>query len=188
MMNEQIFSSLAVFETSIVTNTTMSTRAPSYYHWSQDKPCTTNQTYGFAFRDTVVDPPPGQKRKTHELTRPFSNSAFFPTISSESSLTAPSRSRPLASLRPCREFCPPGIKNKFDINKGYVMGPVPVTQKIRRSDVPVGVALSRSITAPPAFCPQPPKGKDTYLWHTVLGSLVHCKNFPPSHSAIAERA
>jgi hypothetical protein len=72
------------------------------------------------------------------------------------------------------------VKNRFDINKGYIVGSVPVTEKIVKSDVPVGVALSRTVSAPPAFRAAPPKGKDTYLWHTVLGSLVHCRNFPPA--------
>lgn len=161
----------------------MSKGAPSYYHWSQDKPCTTNQTYGFSFRDSVVDHPANIHKKASELTRPFSNSAFFPAISSENSLTAPSRSRPLASLRPSRDFCPPGNKNRFDINRGYTMGPVPVTEKICKTDVPVGVSLSRTISAPPAYRAQPPRGKDTYLWHTVLGSLVHCRNYPPNNVA-----
>merc|ERR1711976_195561 len=156
--------------------------APSYYHWSQDKPCTTNQTYGFAFRDTVVDLPPGQKKKLgpFDYTRPFSNAAFFPSIYHDNSLTAPARSRPMAKLHPCKEFCPPGTKNKFDINKGYVMGYVPVTEKIQKGDVPVGVSLSRTVSAPPAYSPPQPKAKDLYLWHTLSGTLVHCKNFPPN--------
>ncbi|ELU17206.1 hypothetical protein CAPTEDRAFT_226824 [Capitella teleta] len=160
----------------------MSKGAPSYYHWSQDKPATTNQTYGFTFRESMIEGPANIRKKASELTRPFSNSAFFPTISSENNLTAPSRSRPLASLHPNRDFCPPGIKNRFDINRGYTMGPVPITAKIHKDTVPSGVSLSRTVSAPPAYKAMPAKGKDTYLWHTVLGSLVHCRNYPPANT------
>jgi len=156
----------------------MPSRAPSYYHWSQDKPVTTNQTYGFEFREFATGDTT-QKNKKLGGTRPFSNTAFFPNISHDSSLTAPARSRPLAKLRPCDEFCPPGMPNVFDINKGYVMGSVPVTQKIHKSAIPVGVSLSRSITAPPAYESKVSKAKDLYLWHTLSGTQVHCKHFPP---------
>lgn len=158
----------------------MPSRAPSYYHWSQDKPVTTNQTYGFELRDLATDD--GEKKKKlgpFDYTRPFSNSAFFPTISHDNSLTAPARSQPLARLRPCNEFCPPGVANVFDINRGYVMGRVPITEKINNSSVPVGVSLSRSVTAPPAYVQQESRAKDLYLWHTLSGTQVHCKNYPP---------
>lgn len=158
----------------------MPSRAPSYYHWSQDKPVTTNQTYGFEFKDVAASETTAKRKLgPFDYTRPFSNSAFFPTISHDSSLTAPARSRPLASLRPCEGFCPPGVQNVFDINKGYVMGSVPITQKIHKSAVPVGVSLSKCATAPAAYVPQQPKAKDLYLWHTLSGTLVHCKNYPP---------
>ena len=144
----------------------MPQRAPSYYHWSMDKPCTTNSVYGFYMRDDeqFKNSKPPKRSGPFDSTRPFSNSGFFPQIAYKSSLTA-------------RE--PKMSHNVFDINKGYTMGHVPVTDKLIKSEVPVGFKLSRSVTAPAGFKYEEPRGKNIYLWHTLSGSLVHAKNFPP---------
>lgn len=151
----------------------MPSRAPSYYHWSQDKPCTTNQTYGFDFRGSVKNEKRIRK-DAFDYTRPFSNSAFFPAISHDSSLTAPARSRP---IRP-GAVVPPGKVNVFDINKGYHMGYRPMTERAVRSSLPEGVKLDRTVSAPPVYKSPESRYKEIFLWHTLSGSLVHAKNYP----------
>lgn len=146
----------------------MPQRAPSYYHWSLDKPCTTNAVYGFYMRDDedYKKSKPLKASGPFDYTRPFSNSGFFPQISFQGQLTVKKQTKM--------------SHNMFDINRGYTMGHKPVTQKLVKQDVPVGFKLSRSVTAPPAFASQASRGKDAYLWHTLAGSLVHCKNYPPA--------
>ena len=153
----------------------MPQRAPSYYHWSMDKPCTTNQVYGFSSKGQTTDDYKGKKsyRAPNDHVRPFSNCGFFPQISYKTYMTVNQKGQP-------------GLEEpskRFNINKDYVMGYTPVTDKIVHSDVPAGFKLTRSVTVPPAYEHRRPKGKDLYLWHTLSGTLVHCKNYPPPVSA-----
>ena len=160
----------------------MPQRAPTYYHWSLDKPCTTNAVYGFYMRDDEAykNRKPLKKAGPFDYTRPFSNSGFFPQIAFKGQqLTASSKSD---GDRKCTERM---SQNLFDINRGYTMGSVPVTRKLVRGEVPVGFKLSRSVTAPEAFRHSQPRGKDIFLWHTLSGSLVHAKNYPPQMTAEA---
>ena len=153
----------------------MPQRAPSYYHWSMDKPCTTNQVYGFHSKDDRAEDYKGKKpyKGPFDYTRPFSNCGFFPQISYKKYMTA--------MEKPKRTHYNPDTR--FDINKGYTMGYTPVTEKIRQTDIPAGFKLNRSVTVPPAYEYPTPKGKDLYLWHTLSGTLVHCKNYPPEVAA-----
>ena len=152
----------------------MPQRAPSYYHWSLDKPCTTNAVYGYYMRDEdcYKNPKPLKKTGPFDYTRPFSNSGFFPQISYGGRLTTSKE--------------PKMSQNLFDINRGYTMGAVPVTKKLAKNDVPVGFKLTRSVTAPEAFSYSKPRGKDIFLWHTLSGSLVHAQNFPPQLPTAAQ--
>ena len=158
----------------LLSEPTMPSRAPTYYHWSQDKPATTNQTYGFNFREQISDEP--RKRKdAFDYTRPFSNSAFFPAISHASSRTAPTRSCP---LRPGMHV-PTGRPNANSLNNGYYMGYRPITERVKRGSLPAGAKLDRTLSAPPpGYTPIDPKYKELFLWHTLSGTLVHCKNYP----------
>ena len=156
----------------------MPSRAPSYYHWAMDKPCTTNQTYGYFHRestDLTAKKPTGPKGP-FDYTRPFSNSGFFPQISWKGRLTSATQARP---LRPSKDYNPPSSINRFDINKGYTMGHSPVYERVAKPEQPVGCMLNRSASAPAAYRYPEPKGKDIFLWHTLSGCLVHAKNYPP---------
>ncbi len=165
----------------------MTSRAPTYYHWARDKPCTTNQVYGYGLPtgDGVDGKTRKEKPGPFDYTRPFSASAFFPQISKSSDGLSSGghgnkKTRHLGMRRPCPEYCPPGFKNKFDINKGYVMGPVPVTDRVRRSNLPIGVKLDRSISAPcGTYQYREPKGPEAFLWHTLAGTLVRVRNHRP---------
>lgn len=159
----------------------MPSQAPSYYHWSIDKPCTTNQVYGFQLKDSMVKVNPDRKLGPFDYTRPFSNSGFFPQISNQGTMascsTKPSRDSRSASTA---ESSNNNNMNKarFNINRGYIMGHVPVTKKIVRSSLPSGMILSRSSSAPAKVHEhQKRKGDEIYLWHTLAGNLVHVKNY-----------
>jgi hypothetical protein len=154
-------------------------RSYNYYHWSMDKPCTTNDEYGFFNKNalpsikTTAKAIPGP----FDYTRPFSNMGFFPAIADQSRQTVSVQPRP--SLRPSKEYHPSSSRNLFDINRGYTMGHIPACKRLVKSDPPAGFKLSRVVSAPTAFDYPTPKGKDMLLWHTLAGTLVHVKNYPP---------
>lgn len=155
----------------------MPSRNLSYYHWAQDKPCTTNQTYGFNIQSSTDESQSKKPRGPFDYTRPFSNSGFFPEISWKGRLTTSEKPR---ALNPSTGYHPASSVTRFNINKGYSMGHVPVTDKIIRSKHPSGLNLSRAVSAPATFREEP-KGKDIYLWHTLSGCLVHAKNHTPDN-------
>ena len=160
----------------------MPSRAASYYHWSQDKPCTTNQNYGFNLKADMFQRQAEDSLKPKKpvgifgYTRPFSNLGFFPEISVTKSMTSQrAQTAPLY----LRKSCPPGAINKFDINRGYSMGHVPITSRVVKREFPADVKLVRHKTVPPTFKHTSPKEKDLFLWHTLSGCLVHVKNHTP---------
>ena len=159
----------------------MPNRAPTFYHWSADKPCTTNDTYGYYLKEYVEQQKsqPPKKRGPFDYTRPFSSSGFFPSIADGNQSKSFQEIRAGGKLRPCPDFCPPGIDNRFNIRRGYTMGHTPVAARISYTEVPQGVKLGRTISAPAPFSITEPKGKDMYLWHTLAGSLVHIRNYKP---------
>ena len=146
----------------------MPQRAPSYYHWSLDKPCTNNSVYGFYWRDEdcYKNPKPPKKTGPFDYTRPFSNSGFFPQIAFKGGMTGKKEEK--------------SSQNLFDINRGYTMGAIPLSKKLNKSSgEPVGFKLQRTSTAPEGHEYAQPRGKSLYLWHTLSGTLVHCKNYKP---------
>ena len=152
-----------------------SVRAPSYFRWAKENPVTTNQTYGYSMHEQFRETKPKAKPKgPNDYTRPFSNSAFFPMITYPS--LEPQSTKPMPVWHPSRAFCPKGTKNRFDINRGYTFGPLPVVKRMVPSVCPAGLMWRRSISAPPAFKEPEPQLKDVYLWHTLAGTLVHVKN------------
>jgi hypothetical protein len=129
---------------------------PTYYSWSADKPCTTNEVYGFTLKKSYQDQPSVGKQsklctkqqmdsnKTNYQSGRMTNSAIGPKI----------------------------------INKGYVSGAVKVTDKIQRSDCPVGVYLDKQTTVANAYELKKPRSEEIFLWHSLAGNLVYCKNYP----------
>lgn len=83
-------------------------QAPSYFHWAENKPVTTNQIYGFWQHDFPNQPHPERPPNFFRDKRPF-DVCGFPYPSSgrhEWDLTASHcRSPPLAQWRPTRRFC-----------------------------------------------------------------------------------
>lgn len=176
----------------------MPSREPTYYRWSQDKPVTTNQTYGFGFAQQGASSPSSGHRHQHShaagcdksascgsCARPAGDDRFH----HQSCEFNRRRSGQLCSRhRPTEKIITPSI-NRFSpetavktINKGYKTGQVPITKKLAatgRSSAPAGVQLQRGATAPPAYEFGESKGQDLYLWHALSGSLVHCKHYEP---------
>jgi hypothetical protein len=69
--------------------------------------------------------------------------------------------------------------NRFNINRGYTMGHIPVKNRVVHSSVPAGLQLDRSKSAPAIpYRYKKPKADTLYLWHTLSGTLVHVKNHP----------
>ena len=173
--------------------------APKYYHWSQEKPCTTNQNYGFLLKDELRERQmfdTTQPKKPKSYTRPFSNMGFFPEIVYKEPPNAlnpkslPVIDRFTTKISDC--FIPPPSINKFDINKGYTMGPVPVKSRMMKpiQGQPLGYKLYRSTSAPPGVFQEVarPKSKDLYLWHSLSGCLVHVDNHKKSDLSLPSRA
>ena len=171
----------------------MPSRAPTYYHWAQDRPCTTNQVYGYYMKGYVdeVSQLPAKPKGPFDYTRPFSNAGFFPQITDDDSgMISRKKDGGLASLSKTHRNrfeqrvsckCPKTTNQpkKHDINEGYRCGFEPVTRKIVHSSVPSGVFTKRAVSAPTTSYNAPePHNKSTYLWHSLSGSLVHVKNKP----------
>ena len=159
---------------------TMPSRAPTYYHWAMDKPCTTNQTYGFELKGEMtkyaslqaLKPPKPSGR--FDQVRPFSSLAFFPEIPDKrKSMTVGERHIKTAGVLDTKT---PGVQSRFNINKGYTMGHVPVSSRVQCRKYPAEVQLISYQAVPQVYQHPKAKEKDIYLWHTLSGCLVHAKN------------
>ncbi len=145
-----------------------------------DKPCTTNQTYGFDLKDEMdkyarirASKPP-KKIGPFDYTRPFSNMGFFPEIPDDrKGLTVGERIIKSAGVLDRKSK---GLQNRFDINRGYTMGHIPVSARVRSARYPAEVKLVSFQAIPPVYERAKPKEKDIYLWHSLSGCLVHARN------------
>ena len=138
------------------------------------------QIYGYDLKDSMVEVPPRRTPGPFDYTRPFSNTAFFPQISSagDNTLTTTKR-RPGAGARSGDNEVVCMSASRFDINRGYTMGHIPVKDRLVHSSVPSGLQLQRSKSASSsAYHYKKPKADTLYLWHTLSGTLVHVKNHP----------
>ena len=165
----------------------MPSRAPTYYHWAMDKPCTTNQTYGFELKGEITKYASVQALKApqragqYNYTRPFSSLAFFPEIPDKrKGLTVGERHIKTAGVLDTKS---PGVPNRFNINKGYTMGHVPVSSRVQRRKYPAEVQLVSFEAVPQAYVHPKPKQKEIFLWHTLAGCLVHAKT--PANGALS---
>ena len=165
----------------------MPARAPTYYHWAKDKPCTTNQDYGFLGKPDMLRRQAEDRLKPKRVegpfdyARPFSNLGFFPDISEAKALTL-QRSK----TAPAYKRVPPGVLssapgpvNTFDINRGYSMGHVPIPSRVTKRQYPADVKLVRHQSVPSTYQQPVSAQKDLFLWHTLSGCLVHVKNHIP---------
>ena len=152
-----------------------------YYHWSMDKPCTTNGTYGFFDRHYYKDPKwkPNQLRKTGALgyVRPFE--------------TVSHHHVPDISDRKTRELPPEKLKenmNRFDVMRNYHVGHVSVIDKTKHPKVLPGMRKYRHtyVPAPHRYTPEPFKRQAMWPAHQV--NIVQIKNYPAPRAAYPYRA
>jgi hypothetical protein len=84
----------------------MPNQAPSYFHWTEGRPVTTNQVYGFNKSDYPDLPHPERPKNFFKDIRPFDNLEFYPDMLHDWQLAAQqTRSDPLRQWRPSRGFC-----------------------------------------------------------------------------------
>ena len=146
-----------------------------YYHWSMDKPCTTNGTYGFTDRHYYKNPTwkPNTLRKSGPLgyVRPFE--------------TVSHHHVPDISDRKTSELPPEKLKeslNTFDIMRNYHMGPVSVLQKIKHPKVLPGMRKYRHTYRPPPHRYTPEPFKRQAMWPAHQVNIVQIKNYPPKRA------
>ena len=167
---------------------TMPSRAPTYFHWSEDKPCTTNQTYGYFLsgyleaKEREMAGRPKARMGAFDYTRPFSNSRFFPEIAhaqKSKSDKQDERIKDAVFERLALRKAP-----RFNINDGYSVGAFPIYKRVAQRDAPAGVRVKRYQSAPSTYRPPVAKENDIYLWHTLSGSLVHVKQPNEEYKAL----
>jgi len=161
----------------------MPSRAPTYYHWAMDKPCTSNQTYGYDLKGTLTTDCAKTKAfpGPFDYTRPFSNCGFFPEIGGHNGgLVAKHKDSEVA-----RSTASAPVRRSAGINTGYTLGPDPIHKRLVQRDQPAGVRLSRFQSAPSTYRYTSPAEKSVYLWHTLAGCLVHVKNSDQARAVTA---
>lgn len=155
----------------------MPAREPTYYRWAVDKPCTTNQTYGYELRH--ADAGNGCVRcNTCKVCAAEAAAAAAAAEKREASREARRQQREMAgNRRDGSAGCYSGKVQCKPINKGYTMGPVPITKRLKAAAAGGG-RQRRGADGATASGEQhqQPNGKDLYLWHALSGTLVYCKN------------
>lgn len=140
----------------------MPSHMPAYYSWAKDRPCTTNEVYGYSLRNSSTN---SQHRTHYSTTDAFPGGAARKHLQTSASDTS--------------ERSPPQWNKQTGstkvINRGYVAGYVPVTKKVSK-DHRSGVNLVQTGSVPEAYEYPSSNTKNVYLWHTLSGTLVHCKN------------
>jgi len=147
-------------------------RTTTFYSWAKDRPCTSNAVYGWELRlDNSL------RQRTPGTTQFGKGKTFREQFKDKNDDKFGQRKK-----KPC-EICliEPSSINHCDINKGYVMGYVPVKDKIssRTSTNGKRSLQSRDSTD------QSEEGthKDLCLWHSLSGTLVHCPDYSLKNSA-----
>lgn len=150
----------------------MPTREPTFYRWSQDKPCTTNQTYGYELRLGLSGSNTLGTNCGHNKNKNKSSGEPAEASRSHAAHQRKQIDDRSSTDRSATTSCKP-------INRGYVMGYVPVTKKMAkgREAAMSGVMLKRDAGRPAAYSAPQQSGQDMYLWHALSGTLVHCKNY-----------
>jgi len=154
----------------------MPAREPTYYRWAEDKPCTTNQTYGFELRHT--DAGNGCVRCNACKVGAAEAAAAAAAAAKREDRRQQVQQRETAGNRRdgSSASCYSTKVQCKPINKGYTVGHVPITKRLkaaaggRRQRGADGTTVSSSEEQ------QQPNGKDLYLWHALSGTLVYCKN------------
>jgi len=151
----------------------MPAHQPSYYRWAEDKPCTTNQTYGYELRN-------GDSRNAGKNTS--AQCAAEAAAAAASAAAAAKRQAERQQRKTAGSRRDAGVRRYSDetqckpINKGYTMGHTPITKRLQAWSG--GSGRQRSAGGSSTLCEhrQQSENKDLYLWHALSGTLVYCKN------------
>jgi len=148
----------------------MPAREPTYYRWAEDKPCTTNQTYGYELRSG------NGGNNTCQLCAAEAAAAAAAAETAAKRQAERQQQRQAAAAR--RDG---GVRHSDKvqckpINKGYTVGHVPITKRLQASTG--GAGRQRPAGAASSLCEQHQQSdpKDLYLWHALSGTLVCCRN------------
>jgi len=82
-----------------------------------------------------------------------------------------------------RKTCPicliqPSSINQCSINRGYEMGYIPIKTKLARANKRSSSSKNRHSTSSSLTTEDDANGsQDICLWHSLAGTLVHCKNY-----------
>jgi len=148
----------------------MPAREPTYYRWAEDKPCTTNQTYGYELRNSD---------SAGNNTCPLCVAEA--TASAAAAAAAAKRQAERERRKTAGNRRDGGVRRYSDevqykpINKGYTMGHVPITKRLQASSGRTGRQRGAGGTSSSCEQHQQSDGKDLYLWHALSGTLVYCK-------------
>jgi len=150
----------------------MPANQPSYYRWAEDKPCTTNQTYGYELRNSQNAGKNTCRICAAEAAAAAASAAAAAKRQAERQQrkTAGSRRDGGVSRYSDHVQCKP-------INKGYTMGHTPITKRLQASSGGAGRQRSAGGSST-TLCElhQQSENKDLYLWHALSGTLVYCKS------------
>ena len=148
----------------------MPAREPTYYRWAEDKPCTTNQTYGYELRSGITG---------NNTTCPLC--AAEAAAAAATAAAAAKRQAERQQRQTAKDRRDGGVKHSDKvqckpINKGYTVGHVPITKRLQASNGGAGRQRGAGVTS--SFCEQHEQsdGKDLYLWHALSGTIVCCRN------------
>jgi len=146
-------------------------KAPTFFSWSRDKPCTTNAVYGWTLRTTAGGG--GATERKMNLTQSKQNLTDSHDLRMTRSKTD---TRGFQRKEKSCEICRlPSNVNKYNINSGYVTGYVPVSEKTARNITTNENTVQRSND----LSNQSKNGSRKYLclWHSLSGTLVHCPDY-----------
>lgn len=155
-------------------------KAPSYFHWIYNQPCTTNDLYGYSQKAYPNKPHPERPKNFFDKIRPFSPLGFYPDLRNDWTLSAAhTRAGPRFSKRPSRTFCPRAVLNRYNIMNGYVPEHIPAIDRVEVPDLPRGVHVYMPDCEPtPPYCRPKPRARVNLMWNILPGVVTHNKSHP----------
>jgi len=149
----------------------MPAREPTYYRWAEDKPCTTNQTYGYELRSGITGNSPTCPLCVAEAAAAEAATAAAAKRQAERQQRQTEKGRRDGGVKHSDKVqCKP-------INKGYTVGHMPIRKRLQASSGGAG-GQRGAAGATSSFCEQHDQSdsKDLYLWHALSGTIVCCRN------------
>jgi len=158
----------------------MPAREPTYYRWAEDKPCTTNQTYGYELRNR--DGQNGCVRCNACKICAAEASAAAASAATKKTSAELQQHRAVSGgggRRDTSAACRHSEKVQCKpINRGYTMGHIPITKRLQAASSGGGRRRQRTAggTGTSIDHELQTGGKDLCLWHALSGTVVYCKS------------